>query len=208
MALICSCGTALPDNASFCHNCGKPQRELTAPEPAETPPQPAPLSPGVEPAVHFGNPLALRTALLWGSISALLRAIPIVNLGCCVWVTGAGFGAAYTFSRRAGAALAPRDGARLGWMTGLLGFVINLALDALNFAILRASGRNIGEMMREAIAKMPMQDESARQMMERFLSSPGLLGVVVFLSLVMTFFVTIALAMAGGALGAKVLEKE
>ncbi len=158
--------------------------------------------------MHFGNPAAFRTALLWGSVSALLRAIPIVSLGCCVWVAGAGFGAAFTFSRRTGLALAPRDGARLGWMTGLLGFVINLVLDALNFAILRASGANIGELMRQAVEKMPMQDDAARQMMERLFNSPALLGVVVFISLVLTFFITVALAMAGGALGAKVLEKE
>jgi len=33
MSEFCSCGAQLPPDALFCHKCGKPQRELVAPEP-------------------------------------------------------------------------------------------------------------------------------------------------------------------------------
>ena len=102
MALICSCGAELPDNARFCHHCGKPQREEDlSPAPELAVPAPA-AAPDAGPGVNFGNPVALRVALLCGSLSALLNAIPFVSFGCCIWITGAGFLAAYLYARRAG----------------------------------------------------------------------------------------------------------
>ena len=210
MALRCSCGTELPDNARFCHSCGKPQRdEDLAERPSE-----GPLTPVLQPVeaaaiagIHFGNPVALRVALLCGSVSALLNAIPIVSFGCCVWITGAGFLATYLYGRRTGLLLRAREGARLGWMTGLLCFVISIVFTALNFALARAAGKDFREMLQQAMEKMPAQDPSARQVLEFFMSPAGL---VVFLLtyLVMSFLAMVSLSIAGGAMGAKVMEKD
>jgi hypothetical protein len=210
MALICSCGTALPDNARFCHSCGKPQRDEDLverqPEGPLTPvAQPAEIA--AEPGIHFGNPVAMRVALLCGSVSALLNAIPIVSFGCCVWITGAGFMATYLYGRRTGLMLGVREGARLGWMTGLLCFAISIVFTALNFALARAAGTNFRDVMQQAMEKMPAQDQSARQILEFFMSPSGL---VIFLLtyLVMSFLLMVSLSMAGGAMGAKVMEKD
>ena len=66
MPEFCTCGAQLPPDALFCHKCGKPQRELIAPEfhvpeHAEFAPPPAapPLSPEALP-MNFRNPVALR----------------------------------------------------------------------------------------------------------------------------------------------------
>lgn len=200
----------MPDNARFCHNCGKPQREGDLVErepegPAPPAPQPVEAAPGA--GIHFGNPVALRVALLCGSLSALLNAIPIVSFGCCVWITGAGFMAAYLYGRRTGLMLQVREGARLGGMTGLLCFVVSIVFTALNFALARAAGTNFRDIMQQAMEKMPAQDPSARQVLE-FLMSPAGLVVFLLIYLVMSFLAMVSLSMAGGALGAKVMEKD
>ena len=61
----CSCGAQLPPDALFCHKCGKPQREILAPE-VEThaavdvlPPPPLAAL-----ALSFRNIAAVRIALM------------------------------------------------------------------------------------------------------------------------------------------------
>ena len=216
MALTCTCGAALPENARFCHQCGKPQREEDLGAGAEIPPAPPPSFPPVALSgaprpetlgLNFANPVALRVALLCGSISALLNAIPFVSLGCCVWITGSGFVAAYLYGRRTGLLVSTSQGARLGWMTGLLTFAISIVFTALNFALMRGAGSGIREAIRQQMEKMPAQDAATKQVIEFFLS-PGGLAVFVLFYLVVGFLGMVSLAMAGGALGAKVMEKD
>lgn len=215
MAIFCTCGAELPDDARFCLKCGKPQREedqvSAAPLPeASMPPAVAVPSAGFRPGrlpVNFSNPIAVRVALLCASLIALLNVIPVVSFGCCLWISGGGFISAVLYGRRTGLSLSVRDGARLGWLTGLLTFLITLVLTMLNFALLR-SGGGIREQMRQALEKMPSQDEAARQTIINFLSSPSGLATLIFTYILFGFFLIVCLAIAGGAMGAKVMEKE
>src|SRR5258707_7098587 len=71
---VCTCGAQLPEDARFCHKCGKPQRDephLVEPEPP--PPMPigiegAPQAPAAPPSIGFHNTtavwIALRVALI------------------------------------------------------------------------------------------------------------------------------------------------
>jgi len=204
MALVCSCGAKLPDNARFCHHCGKPQREEDL-APAEPEPVPASLSPPVQ-LIHFGNPVAARVGLLCASLSALLNAIPFLNLGCCLWVIGAGFLSAFLYSRRTGLSLSVSEGARMGWITGLLTFAIGFSLTALSFLAARADG-GLRELIRRSAERLPRQDAVTRQMVE-FLTSPAGLAIFLITYIATSLLVTLSLAIAGGALGAKVMEKE
>jgi hypothetical protein len=217
MAIFCTCGTELPDNARFCLNCGKPQREedlasAAAASPETVPPPPAASGPAVGLPlgflpVNFGNPIAVRIALLCASLIALLNVIPIVSFGCCLWISGGGFVSAVLYARRTGLSLSVRDGARLGWLTGLLTFVITVILTALNFALLRSAG-GIRDQIRQSLEKMPSQDEAARQVLTNFLSSPSGLATLILSYILFGFFLIVCLAIAGGAMGAKVMEKE
>jgi hypothetical protein len=203
MALICTCGAQLPDNARFCLHCGKPQREedlrpMAEAQPAFVPPPPPPVS--------FGNPIAFRVALISASISALLTKIPIMNLGCCLWMTGAGFLAAVLYARRTGLMLSVSDGVRLGWITGLLTSAISLVLMVVSFALLRRDG-GIRELVRRQLETAPARDESVRQVID-FLTSPAGFTIFLTVSSVFFFIVAVSLSVAGGALGAKVMEKE
>src|SRR5258708_28410835 len=64
----CTCGAILPEDARFCHKCGKPQREepLIPQEAAEPqPPPPPPPLPTLEPPrIGFHNAPAVRIALI------------------------------------------------------------------------------------------------------------------------------------------------
>src|ERR1019366_3176643 len=65
MPEFCTCGAQLPPDALFCHKCGKPQRELIAPEfqipenaESALPPAPVPLAPDALP-MNFRNRVAV-----------------------------------------------------------------------------------------------------------------------------------------------------
>src|SRR5215471_558408 len=88
---FCSCGAQLPEDAVFCHKCGKPQREIAAAEP-EAPPRaewqtPAPDTARVyapdtrleAPAIDFQNAVAWRVAGLVSLAASALFFLPYVN---------------------------------------------------------------------------------------------------------------------------------
>src|SRR5687768_8003276 len=118
---FCTCGAELPPDALFCHKCGKPQREIAAPEGQETPvpevvpPPPIAAAPAIT-RLNFRNPIAVRIALLVSVIAALLSFLPFLN-----W-TAAGFFAVFFYKRKTGSLLNVSAGVRMGWITGLLMF--------------------------------------------------------------------------------------
>ena len=210
MALFCNCGAELPDQARFCHNCGKPQREQDLPV-AEAQAFAPYASAAAPPAINFGNPIAVRVAVLCAGLSILLNLVlaainPLLRVGCCAWLLGAGFLSVFLYARRTGVMLSVADGARLGWITGLFSFVMEFAFTAIGVFLTRSSGA-FRESLRQAIEKMPVQGEAAREAMEA-LTRPAALAVFLIAALFVEFLVTASLAIAGGALGAKVLEKE
>src|SRR5665213_4268712 len=70
----CTCGAVLPEDARFCHKCGKPQRDepLIAEEVEETPAAPPvvvaapPVATFESAAISFHNAPAVRIALIAG----------------------------------------------------------------------------------------------------------------------------------------------
>src|SRR4051794_8860906 len=126
---FCTCGAQLAPDSLFCHKCGKPQREVAEPEivtqPIPPPPLPeAPPSPASLP-LNFHNPVAVRVAATVALIATLLSWIPALNI--ILWLA-AGFFAVYLYRRRTGVFLNVRAGVRLGWITGVLMFVITTVI--------------------------------------------------------------------------------
>src|SRR2546427_9063086 len=72
---FCSCGAQLPEDARFCHKCGKPQREEIV---VEQPPSPLPAAaPALDAAAwpgapSFHHPVAVRVGLFVASIATFL----------------------------------------------------------------------------------------------------------------------------------------
>lgn len=200
----CTCGTQLPDDARFCHRCGKPQRDEDAdaapPPVSERPPEAA------RPPVNFANRTAVRAGLVCASVSAFLFSLPFVSLGCCLWFPAAGFLAAFLYARRAGLTLSVPEGARMGWITGLLTFVIWMVFHAVTLAL--APKGAIQESAQKWMQRLSSGDEATRRLLEFLTTTPAGLALMVVNSVILSFVLAITLTVAGGALGAKVMEKD
>jgi uncharacterized protein YybS (DUF2232 family) len=214
VAEFCTCGAKLVDDALFCHKCGKPQREIVAAEP-EPEPEPPPLPAAVAtaavpltPEISFHNRIAVRVALLCAAVASLLISVPMPVFVAAFWVllclTVSGFLAVYLYHRRTGTFLTVRSGARMGWLTGVFCYAIALVLFALTAAVVSRQG-GLAEVYRKQ-----MQSQSGANIEEalKILESPGGVTMVVIFTLVVCFVFFTGLPTIGGALGAKVLEKE
>jgi hypothetical protein len=182
----CSCGAQLVSDALFCHKCGKPLRDI--PEPESTGAVPVMKIDPVYPPVNFHNGTAVRVALIMAVLATLLFFLPFVN-----WLA-AGFFAVLLYARRTGYLMNLESGLRMGWITGVLIFVIVMVLITISFVLISAAG---------GLAALPPEAREAfgprfQEAMKVFESAPRVAEM-----LVMYFMLITLLSMAGGALGAK-----
>jgi hypothetical protein len=196
MPEYCTCGAQLPPDALFCHKCGKPQREIVEPEiiaPVQEPVQP-PLIPQVEVRpLNFNNPIAIRTALLAAFAATVLFFLPYLN-----WIA-AGFLAVALYRRRTGQLLNMESGVRMGWITGLLTFLMAAVILSTGLVLMRLSG---GVAAIQAELKTSMIDPRVIEMLKQFQNRGFIASLLVHEFVFMTL-----LSMAGGALGSKMLRR-
>jgi len=199
----CTCGAQLPPDARFCHKCGKPQYDYPEPEPEPVPePVAAPVL-AVRPddgGISFHNRTAVRVSFLAAIATLLVTAIPlptavaIVRLLVCF--LAAGFFAVYIYKRRTGQSISVRGGARLGWMTGVFSFTILTVLVAGGILLLSLFRQDF-------IGKDPNIDQVIHMMDDQ-----GAMVGTLLSGLLVMFVLYTLLPMFGGALCAKVLEKD
>src|SRR5258707_1344256 len=128
---VCTCGARLPEDARFCHKCGKPQRDeplLREPEPAP-PPLPAIQAAAPPPSIGFHNTTAVWIALRVAFLMFLLCLVS--GIFSFVWLVAGGFLAVYLYRRRTGTPLSVRSGAHLGWLAGTFGFLMAMIVMTL-----------------------------------------------------------------------------
>jgi hypothetical protein len=207
MPEFCTCGAQLPPDSLFCHKCGKPQREVIAPEPepesvAEfVPPPPEPVDATPQPPpLNFHNLVAVRIAFVVAPVAFLLSWIPALNL--VLWIA-AGFLAVFFHRRRTGVLLNVRAGVRLGWITGVLMFAITTVIFTLTIVPVAANG-GIATLFRQQL-KNP-SDPNVQEALRMLESAPGLVTVLLVMLFMLFVFITL-LSMAGGALGAKFVSR-
>lgn len=207
MSETCTCGAELLPESRFCHKCGRPLRE----EPVVVSSAPAPV-PVLEelPAetlalLHpsFHNPIAIRVGLLAASIATLLNLVLIY--GFVIWLVAAGFFSAYLFNRRTGQILTIRAGARMGWITGILSFVILTVLFTISILSITNQAGGIAAFYRQQMGSTP--DANMEQALRLLETVNGQIMMFV-LSLLFLFTVVTVFCAAGGALGAKILDRE
>jgi hypothetical protein len=206
MPEFCTCGTELVPGSLFCHKCGKPQREIVAPEapepahsvefpefePASTPAQPPPL--------NLRNPVAVRIALLLALSATILSILPLVN-----WLA-AGFFAVFFYRRKTGRLLNVSAGMRMGWLTGLFSFamfVLVFTLEELPAALSGQLAANIQEQVRN----LPALDPSIAQQVGRMLNTGSGIAEYLLFSMMGLFLFITCFSIAGGALGAKLVGR-
>ena len=209
MPEFCTCGAQLPPDSLFCHKCGKPQRDVMAPEPepepeseAEVaPPPPAPVAAAPQPpALNFHNLVAVRIAFIVAPVAFLLSWIPALNL--ILWIA-AGFLAVFFHRRRTGVLLNVRAGVRLGWITGVIMFAITTVIFTLTVVPVAANG-GIATLFRQQL-KNP-SDPNVQEALRMLETTPGLATILIAMLFMLFVFITL-LSMAGGALGAKFVSR-
>lgn len=196
---FCTCGARLPEDARFCHKCGKPQREepLLVEEAPE--PQPAAPPPPAAPAFSLRNAVAVRAALPAAVLAFALQFI--AGPAGLVALFGAGFFAVYLYRRWTGQSLSMLNGARLGWLAGVFIFVILAA--AAGMMIVALSQPEVFQQAREQVAKRyPLSDDDITQALEQLRTPAGVAATMLVLFLSSTL-----LPAFGGAVGAKFLDR-
>jgi hypothetical protein len=148
---------------------------------------------------------ALPSAALAGLIAAVLMFIPLGAFG--LGMIAAGVLAVLFYRRRnPGASLSPGMGARLGALSGMLGFGIFAIFTSIEVLIFHSGGQLRAALL-EAVQQSAARasDPQAQQVLDYLKSPPGL-ALVMILGLALMFVVFLILSSLGGALGATLLR--
>lgn len=208
----CTCGAKPPADARFCHRCGRPLFEETprleeTSEPPELPSASASswvaaLAPT---EINFANRIAVRSGLLAAIVASLLISLPMPAFLNLVWallcLLGAGMLSVHFYVKRAGVVLAPKAGARLGWITGVFAFTFAVLSFTITMLLITRRG-GLMEFYRQQFEMRGIPPEQLESAL-RILENPVALAATVVLSLIVMFVLFTAVPVAGGALGAK-----
>jgi hypothetical protein len=207
----CTCGARLVEDARFCHRCGRPVREedrlleSDTPEPAlrETtaplfPPLPPQATPVAALDISLRNPMVLRVGALAVGLQLLIAMVLGLVTPLLVLLAPVAGGAlsAVLLNRRASTRLSVLQGARMGWLTGILSFLLFIVL--LAGALLILSSGNLLQHP-ETLGQMRSTLEKSQEELRQAMESP-----LILLAQVASQFVSLTiLGSLGGALGAR-----
>ena len=210
MSGYCTCGAKLPEDARFCHKCGKPQRDepVFVEEALESVPPPALTPPAPQfPPIGFRNRAAIVAGLVSGFVAIVLLLVAgelgmpeAAILGVVAGLIAAGFLAVFIYQWRTGQKLSMINGAHLGWISGIFVFsFVALMLSAMAVAL---SNPDVVTALRQQ-----WQGAAGRQIdidqLIQMLHSPS----VMLPGIVQAFLLFTVLPACGGALGAKFLDR-
>lgn len=227
----CTCGTRLVEDARFCHRCGRPvfgelqfeddeaatpvedggspsgfgtttESRAAAPSPAlETPAYDGPPEP-----IDLRNRTAVRLAFFAAAMLFPLVLLPVPLLLKSVLLAGGGFFASWMYQRRTQTRLGYLNAFRLGWISGLMLFLLVLGFYAIGIAIISFSGGNLLSQLMEGMqasgAAASLPEEQLKLMQEVF-SDGAKLFMVLLVALFLVFLYFTALAGLGGAIAAR-----
>jgi hypothetical protein len=135
--------------------------------------------------------------------------LSILPLGFLLGFPLAGFLSVLFYRRRTwGLELSPGAGFRLGSLSGALGFALFVMLTAVD-TVAAHTGPEMRQAMIEAIhrAQARAPDPQARQMLDYFLTPPGM-AMMLIVGMIFTCFVFVLLAGIGGAASASLLRRK
>jgi hypothetical protein len=203
----CTCGAQLPPDALFCHRCGKPQRDLIEPDPEPEvvipPPIPAVATP-VAPPIGFRNGQVVRIALLAGVLMIVVWGVGsnIAPALSPLWIIFSGMLSAFIYKLRTGQRLSAISGARLGWISGIFGFaIVAILLGLIAGAVLHDPG--MMQSVRDQFARAGRTGADFDTFVEA-IRQPS--NVLVMLAL--SFLLFTVLSAFGGAIGARLLDRD
>lgn len=205
------CGGELPENAVFCPVCNAPQIRVPVPseEPDEVPApaqaqvsfqqtRPAVVVPAVAGKIQWK--VFLNTAWLMGVIAGLVAGfVPLLGIVLLLPLTVV-IGVRM-YRRRQFVGLRAGQGARLGFVMGLISFCGFAPVFAAVITLNQTFHQQLLEGMSQAAARNP--DPQVRQIMESMLNTPSGFAILVGFSLVFFLAIILAITSAAGALAAR-----
>lgn len=197
----------MEDGTPFCAQCGAPQIRVGGGEMAEPHNYPGVAgSPSYPGSASIQWSQGLPSAALAGLIAAGLMFIPLGAFGLGMIAAGV---LAVLFYRRRNplGSLTPGIGARLGALSGILGFGMFGIFTAVEVLVFHSGGElraALLEAVQQSVART--SDPQARQMLDYLKSPPGL-ALVMALGLAVMFVFFLILSSIGGALGAVLLRR-
>jgi len=206
------CGASVEEGVPFCPECSAPQIRVGGTEPASPPlppDTPGEIQPPARP-VSLGHAAAQRpvdwskalpAAALAGVLMTLALIVPLAIF--FLWMLAGGAFAVALYRRRNPGPISPGAGARIGAVSGLLGYIIFALTYSIMLLVTRGGGTLRDELMRriqEVASRNP--DPQAQEMMQRLMTPEGL-AFIIAIGLVLFLFAFLALSSVGGALGAK-----
>lgn len=140
----------------------------------------------------------------------MLTAVPVVGVGCCLWLLGAGALAVWLYQRRVpGTIVTSGMGMRIGAVSGVIGYVATTIWSVLRFASNSQEFRTaMQEQMDKSLAANP--DPRAQEIMRQFvgnLNTPQGLATFFVIILAIMAIVFVIFSAAGGALGASIFAR-
>ncbi|MEO8125523.1 MAG: hypothetical protein ABI822_00450, partial [Bryobacteraceae bacterium] len=153
--------------------------------------------------------IAVRVGFMAAGMMTLLLAFPIPSFLAAIWqlflLPAGGFFSVYLYARRTGEPVSVKAGARMGWITGIFCFAIMTVFFTVSVFQIATSG-GLPEFFREQVNQRGTPD--LMNQFNEILSSPAGVATLLFGMLLVFFVMLTVLPVVGGALGAKVLEKE
>jgi hypothetical protein len=205
--LCYNCNAPVEDGTPFCKQCSAPQIRVGGEDfPATLGGTSVPINlPYGKPSIIWSQ--ALPSAALAGLISAVLMFIPLGAFG--LGMIAAGVLSVLFYRRRDPITdLTPALGARLGAVSGVLGFGIFAVFTAVEVVVFH-SGGELRAALIEAVQQSASRtsDPQTQQILDYLKSPPGL-ALVMGIGLVVMFALFMIFSSLGGALAAAVLRRK
>jgi len=148
-----------------------------------------------------------KPAIIGGILLGVLSSLPLLNCGCCAWIIGGGFLAAYLYVKESPLVVTLGQGAILGLLAGVIGTVV-MTLFTIPMMLLSPEGTaGIAEQIQQVMDQIPGFPEESRKSMAELASQEDFLQIVLITSIFAQLVFNCLFAMLGGALGVAIFEK-
>jgi hypothetical protein len=157
----------------------------------------------LKPALVAGAVLAV-VSTFFGTIGAFSQALNIVNVFCCIWISGSGALATHLLNKQRPGTLKYGDGAIVGAFAGVFAAVISTILGIPLRLMMSAQLQQAADQFKEQSAQMPPGfRDFFLQLME-----PGINMTVILIGLIMGLILNTIFTTAGGALMVAILNRQ